>query len=421
MGRVSIRYLAAAAVFVTVACRREGPERAQRGPYADRVAEDVPQIEKSVGVPFKHPPKLEVKSREQVRAFVLSQLEDSTTQRELAGKEAAYKVLGLIPDTMNVRKLFVDLLTEQILGIYDPKTKVLYVMNGAPDEIVSITIYHELVHALQDQYINLDSLQRQTGDDDRVLAAQSVIEGEATYEQMLWTLGERANVAARMPGGQDRIREMIRESQASPIFSAAPMVIQEELLFPYINGQDFVGRLKERQPGTLPFRAMPQSTEQVMHDRAYFASPRDMPVRVTLPTLPSQIYANTLGEFDTRLFLFEHLQDQQVASQAAIGWGGDRYAVVRTAKGVGLAWVTAWDTAVDAAEFVDAFGQATQKRYRIAGPVLGAGNARTYSGGGRTVVVTPREIGGKNVVLVVDVPSGVSPQLLDLARVTIGG
>ena len=418
---MSARYLAAAVLFMTAACRREGPERSQHGPYADRVAQDVPLIEKSVGVPFKHPPKLEVKSRDQVRAFVLSQLEDSTTQRELAGKEAAYKVLGLIPDTMNVRKLFVDLLTEQILGIYDPKTKVLYVMNGAPDEIVSITIYHELVHALQDQYINLDSLQRQTGDDDRVLAAQSVIEGEATYEQMVWTLGGSANVAARMPGGQDRIRDMIRESQASPVFSAAPMVIQEELLFPYINGQDFVGRLKERQPGTLPFRDMPQSTEQVMHDRAYFASPRDVPIRVALPALPNQIYANTLGEFDTRLFLFEHLQDQQVASQGAIGWGGDRYAVVRTPNGVGLAWVTVWDTPVDAAEFVDAFGQATQKRYRVAGPARGAGGARTYSGRGRTVVVTPREIGGKNAVLVVDVPSGMSPQLLDLGRVTIGG
>jgi hypothetical protein len=46
---------------------------------------------------------------------------------------------------------------------------------------------------------------------------------------------------------------------------------------------------------------------------------------------------------------------------------------------------------------------------------------RTYSGHGRTVVVTPREIDGKNVVLMVDVPAGVSPQLLDFSRVTLGG
>src|SRR5207237_8273845 len=119
----------------------------------------------------------EIRTREQVRAFVLAQLEDSATQRDLAGKEAAYKVLGLIPDTMNVRRLFVDLLTEQILDYYDPKTKVLYVMNGAPDDIVVITIMHELVHALQHQYLNLDSLQRASGADERQLPGRRVREG----------------------------------------------------------------------------------------------------------------------------------------------------------------------------------------------------------------------------------------------------
>ena len=157
----------------------------------------MPAVPAAEHVPFKHPPKLEIRTREQVRAFVLAQLEDSATQRDLAGKEAAYKVLGLIPDTMNVRRLFVDLLTEQILGYYDPKTKVLYVMNGAPDDIVGITIMHELVHALQDQYFNLDSLQHASGDDDRQLAAQAVIEGEAVYEQMRAMVGNNGSLAAR--------------------------------------------------------------------------------------------------------------------------------------------------------------------------------------------------------------------------------
>jgi hypothetical protein len=217
------------------------------------------------------------------------------------------------------------------------------------------------------------------------------------------------------------MRELIRDSQSSPIFSAAPMVIQEELLFPYINGAEFVRRFKLREPGKLPFNDMPQSTEQVMHDQAYFTTPRDLPLRVTLPKVANTIYENTLGEFDTRLVLFEHLQDQVLSARAAIGWGGDRYVVVRTPNGNGLAWVTVWDSATDAAEFVDAFGQATQKRYRVASPTMSTGGTRTYSGRGRTVVVTPHEISGKNAVLVVDVPTGTSPQLIDIGRVTIGG
>jgi hypothetical protein len=298
---------------------------------------------------------------------------------------------------------------------------VLYVVQGAPEVNADITIMHELVHALQDQYINLDSLQKQSGDDDRISAAQAVIEGEATYEQMSAMVGGSANIAARMPGGWDRMRDLIRDSQSSqPIFAAAPMAIQEELLFPYINGAEFVRRFKEHEPKKLPFEDMPISTEQVMHDRAFFATPRDNPIRVVLPRIPGEVYQNTLGEFDTRLVLFEQLQDQAVAARASIGWGGDRYAIFKTPQGNALAWASVWDTPIDAAEFVDAFGQAIQTRYRSAAPKITVG-ARTYTGRDRTVVVTTREIGGKQAVLVVDVPNGASPQLVDIAHVTIGG
>jgi len=402
-------------LLLVASCRGREPS------YAERVAADIPQIEKAVGVPFKRPPKLEVTSRDQVRAFVTAQLRDTAAQRDLAGKEAAYKAFGLIPDTMKVQRLFTDLLTEQIAGYYDPKTKVLYVVKGAPDDVAGITIMHELVHALQDQYINLDSLLSAKGDDDRQTAAQAVIEGEATYEQLSAMLGGSANLAARMPGAWDRARDVIRDSRSQPIFGAAPKVIQEELLFPYINGAEFVRRFKEHEPGKLPFNDMPLSTEQVMHDRSYFATPRDVPIRITLPKVPGAIYENTLGEFDTRLFLFQHLEDAGTASRAAIGWGGDRYAVVRTSSGNGVAWVTAWDSAMDAAEFVDALGQAIERRYRVKAPTNSAGGVRTYSGAGRTVVVTPREIDGKNVVLFVDVPTGTSTQRVDLSRVTLRG
>jgi hypothetical protein len=412
---------AAGAFLLLAACRGPAPH-AGAGPYSDIVARDVPEIEKAVGVPFKRPPKLELRTRDQVRSFVLAQLQDSATQRDLAGKEMAYKLLGLIPDTMNVRKLFLDLLTEQILGYYDPKTKVLYVVQGAPEDYLGITIMHELVHALQDQYIDLDSLQQQSGDDDRLAAAQAVIEGEATYEQMAAMVGGSANLAARLPGGWNRMRDLIRDSySAQPIFGAAPMAIQEELLFPYINGAEFVRRFKEHEPGKLPFRDMPRSTEQVMHDRAFYATPRDAPIKVSLPRINGEVYANTLGEFDTRLVLFEQLQDQELASRAALGWGGDRYAVVRTPRGNALVWASVWDTAVDAAEFVDALGQAVQRRYRIAAPKIGAAELRTYAGRERTVVVTTRVIGGKNAVLVVDEPNGVPAQLVDIARVNVGG
>ena len=55
-----------------------------------------------------------------------------------------------------------ELLTEQVVGYYDPATKVLYVVDGAEPAMVNVTVTHELVHALQDQYLNLDSIQKIT-------------------------------------------------------------------------------------------------------------------------------------------------------------------------------------------------------------------------------------------------------------------
>jgi len=202
------------------------------GPYADKVALDIPQIEKAVGVKFKTPPKLELRSRNQVRDFLLAKLREPDAVKQMANSERTYKLLGLLPDTMHLSDFFVKVLTEQIMGYYDPKTKVLYVVDGAPEEFVGLTIMHELVHALQDQYVNLDSLEHIIGDDDRAAAVQAVIEGEATYEQVFIMAGGSGNLAAQLPGGWESMRTTIREAQQNqPIFSSAPMVIQERCCF----------------------------------------------------------------------------------------------------------------------------------------------------------------------------------------------
>src|SRR3954464_13967648 len=147
--------LATCSLLILVsACESQKPK--YEGPYAAEVAESVPMIEKSVGLKFKTPPRVETRSKEQVRTFVTKQFTDSLAVHDIAGQEAAYKLLGMIPDTLNLQQFLTSLLEEQIVGSYDPKTKVLYVVDGAPKDVVGITITHELVHALQDQYISLD-------------------------------------------------------------------------------------------------------------------------------------------------------------------------------------------------------------------------------------------------------------------------
>src|SRR6185369_13740028 len=126
------------------------------------------------------------------------------------------------------------------------------------------------------------------------------------------------SLTGSLPGGWQQMQDMIRQATATqPVFASAPMVIQESLLFPYVNGADFVRRYKERHPTRVSFDSLPLSTEQVMHDEAYFGPNKSLPITVTLPPIASEIYQNNLGEFGIRLFLYQHLNDIKVAAAAA--------------------------------------------------------------------------------------------------------
>jgi hypothetical protein len=354
-----------------------------------------------------------------VREFLTRKFNEDTPSQELAGEEAAYKLLGLIPDSMDLRKFLLAVLDEQIVGYYDPATKVLYVVQGADEKTVGITVTHELVHALQDQYVNLDSIQKATGDNDRLSAAQAVIEGQAQFQQLSIMLGGSDNVALRV-GGRDKIREMIRENQsAMPVFATAPMVIQESLLFPYLSGADFVQRFAQERGKANPLAAMPRSTEQVLHTPAYFGKTSDEPSVVTLPAPrgATKTSDNTLGEFGTRLFLFQHLNDIQDAARGAAGWDGDRYMVVQGAGGRGIVWASLWDTALEAAEFSDMAARATAKR-------TGAGEASIPRGvsftiKGRTTRIVARAVGDRTLIVYSDLPDAMSGGVIDAAAIKV--
>lgn len=416
--RRQLALAAAGALALTTAACRKNP--AGDGPYASEVAQAIPRIENATGLKYKRPPKLELRSREQVRDFLLKQFDESTPAAEIKGEEAAYKLFGLIPDSMDLRKFLIAVLTEQVVGYYDPATKVLYVVQGADQQLAGITITHELVHALQDQYVNLDSIQHATADNDRLSAAQAVIEGQAQYEQLSIMLGGSENIALRV-GGRDRIREMIRENQsAMPVFATAPMVIQESLLFPYLSGADFVQRFEAERGKANPLEHLPVSTEQILHTPAYFGNPPDVPSVVTLPPPrgATRVYENDLGEFGTRLFLYQQLTDQELAARAAAGWDGDRYVVLQGAGGRGIVWVSVWDSALEAAEFSDALTRATQRRTGAPERNVGTGGA-TFADKGRTVSILPRSVGDRAVIVYSDLPDAMSAGVIDAGAIRI--
>lgn len=416
MGRVTCVVLWAA-VLTAIACGAPDSDE----PLAAAVAANIPKIEKATGLRFKTPPRVESQPRDSVRAFLERRFNEDLPASELSGMERAYKAFGMLPASMDLRSFMLDLLTEQVAGYYDPKAKTLYVVEGGDEAVTNITIAHELVHALQDQHFNLDSLQRARHDNDRLTAGQAVVEGQATLEQIGSMIGSD-NTITGTPGGWDRVRQMIRDMQGSmPIFASAPTILQETLIFPYLTGAEFMRKFKQEAKGESPFTRMPVSTEQMLHTERYFAT-RDDPTTVTLPAplAGTVVYQNNLGEFETRILLYEYLKDQGSAVRGAAGWDGDRYALIQTPRGDAIAWVTVWDTSIDAAEFFDLLDASMIKRHggRIT-PGAGTGTTRTYGASGRSILLSISDINGRPVILYADAPAGVSPRLLDLSKVTL--
>lgn len=421
------RSLRAAALLVVafgpLAC---SGETAGNGPYPDIVAKALPRIEEVVGLTFKTAPKLEQRSKEQVREFLLKQLNDPKSRVMLAGQSAVYKGLGLIADSVDVPDLLQRLLEEQIVGYYDPATKVLYVVDGTPKVLLAQTITHELVHALQDQYVKLDSIQGNVEDADRQSAAQAVLEGQAVFVQL--AVDPNAGPMLRLPGGWDRIRDVIKEGQTGmPVFASAPRVIREGLLFPYLGGADFTRRFIEKRKASELLTDLPTSTRQVLNDNAFFTG-RDTTNRVTLPkpATGTVTYSNTMGEFETRLALVQHLKDETAARGAASGLDGDRVEVVTTPDGTAVVWASVWDTKIDAAEFYDKWSVAVAKRYKVGAWDGPAGSTEKRFNipadgkrGARIALLKLVTASGRPVVVYVDGPAALGVALINSSAITV--
>lgn len=411
------------AMCVVATCNKPADSTA---PYADLVADAIPQLEQVVGLKFKTPPKLERRTKAEVREFLMKQLTDPKARELLNGQASVYRGLGLIPDTLNVPALLQRLLEEQIIGYYDPKTKVLYVVDGTSKILLTQTITHELVHALQDQYVKVDSIQGRVDDADRQSAVQAVLEGQAVYAQL--SVDPNAGPMLRMPGGWDRIREVIKEGQTGmPVFSSAPRVIREGLLFPYIGGADFARRfMMQRKPSEL-LTDLPTSTRQLLNDDAFFVK-RDSSSKVTLPKPSSGTvtYSNTMGEFETRLALVQHLKDEVIARRAASGVNGDRVEVIKTPEGEAVVWATTWDDAINAAEFFDQWGVAISKRYKVGAWDGPAGSVEKRfnipKNGNRVPRIAMLKLvtaSGRPVVVYVDGPAAAGPNLINASAITV--
>ncbi|HXG43514.1 MAG TPA: hypothetical protein VNJ71_02030 [Gemmatimonadales bacterium] len=353
-----------AALAVLGSCRGRPPGSEEQ--VVRRLVDSLqPAVERAAGLRFTTPPRAEVRSRDQVRAYLVHKLDQELPPAKARGLQAAYRLLGLLPDSIELRPLLLDLFTEQIVGYYEPDSTTLFVVAHANREVLRLTVAHELVHALQHQYLPLDSILEQGGDNDRLSAAQAVLEGQATLVGLQVIVPDQ-NLFA-MPQFWETYRSQLRAQQAAmPVFSQAPRLIRESVLFPYLAGADFLRWWAgSEHRDTVPFGPrMPVSTEQILHPDRYGRG--DVPVALRFKRdQPDVLYEDVMGEFDIRVLAADLVNAAEVTTPVPLGWGGDRFRVFGSPLGPALVWYLAFDDQLARLRFLTGTGQRLEKRRRL--------------------------------------------------------
>ena len=372
-------FLVVASLGVTAACRGQSPRQRDETVLRQLVDSLRGPVERAAKLTFRTPPRSALRSREQVRRYLLAKLDQELPPSRMRGLETAYRLFGLLPDTLELRSLLLDLYAEQVAGYYDPDSAMLFGVAGAEREQLHLVLAHEMVHALQDQYLPLDSILDATDNNDRLTAAQAILEGQATLASIeVLAPGQHVTEA---PQFWEMYRDQVREQQARmPVFARAPLVVREALIFPYLDGAEFMFWWNTSGPrDTLPYGPrMPVSTEQILHPDRYARG--DRPVVLAFPPDSGVAYEDVLGENEVRVVLASLAGSDEVQTVVPIGWGGDRFRVYDAPGGPALVWYVVWDDQRSADRFVHTAGPAltrtSRRGYRAEfGPVTVAGRA----------------------------------------------
>ncbi|UCF20502.1 MAG: hypothetical protein JSU87_03580 [Gemmatimonadota bacterium] len=398
--RLTGSLVCAAAACLTLACGRasNGQEAERQDPELERKVEQLlPRIEKFTNLPVRRRPEVRRSSAQTLEAYLLERLKAEYPGDTLAAVAEAYRAFGLIPDTLDLRQLLVDLLLEQAVGYYDPGRDILYVRDDAAPLLVDAVLVHELVHALQDQEADLDRLLSSLPGNDQRTAAQSALEGHATLAMLSFQLNLGA---AGLPELSPEMAGALVGASQFPRLAEAPAIIRDPLLFAYLGGARYVQRLWRNQEGSPPPLGiwLPKSTEQLLHTEKILEIP-DIPLSLSIaqPQDGWRVrYARDLGELEIRIYFEEHLEHQALAARAAAGWDGDAYALVTRDGRQALVWYTAWDSQADAQEFADAYRAAFRARFGE------TEEAEELVAGGRRAQLERLSIDGTPVVLVVE-------------------
>jgi hypothetical protein len=359
------------------------PTAASQTAFLQAADQVLAQMSRLLDLPLLHPLKKSIETKAQIRAYLVKENEEDKQPAKRYADRKALVAFGLVPKGFDLDGFMLNLLTNQIAGLYDPKAQEFYIADWIPLSQQRVVMAHELTHALQDQHFHIEKwVKAARPNDDAESARQAVLEGSAVVSMLDYELLSLGRGVRDMPDIGPMTQAVIGDASSSPDFDKAPIYLRDSLLFPYLSGAVFTQQVLKAGSGWADFQNVfvrpPASTQQVMHPQLYLAD--KAPPAVTLPNLKhllghrwKLLDENVLGEFGLQEVLKQFLGDEPAQSFAP-DWWGDRYAILenKQSKSSLLLLRLRLDSEAHAGRFFTAYSSLLKKKHAGASHTLTA-------------------------------------------------
>lgn len=345
---------------------------------------------KDTDLPIKRHVRPRLTSRDEVVAYLQKSMSEDKDAKRLRRSELVLKKFGLLPQDFDLGKFLVGLLKEQIAGYYDPKTKVVNLLDWVDVAAQRPVLAHELTHALQDQSFNLNKWMTKSDidlqtrrkpspldvqNDETSEARQAVVEGQAMAVLVDYMLRPTGQTLVNSPEVAKALEDgMLSGTPDSIQFRSAPIYLREALTFPYRYGLEFEAALLraggKQKAYADAFLDPPHTSRQIMEPQTYLSGERIEPL--PLPDF-KHIFKNykrfdigAIGEFDVAV-LIDQYAGASASRELYPGWRGGYYYAAQPKKNpaaaLGLLFVSRWSNPEKAEQFAAIYAKYLPKRY----------------------------------------------------------
>jgi len=284
--------------------------------FDEGVAHVARFVEQTRGHEFKQPVKVELVDDDQFNQRLLADFDQDVPS--MRTDERVLKALQLIPASSDYVDALRRTVAEGVLGFYDPETKALVVRGTELTPFIRETMAHELTHALDDQWFDLDRPELDDAPDESSFAFQALTEGSARYVE-----GQFDDTLSA--SDSQLLEEESSKFGAQMDLSGVPDYIVESLGIPYQLGLQLVEHLHSTggsEAVDAAFVTPPTTSEQVLNPELMGLSPSV----VETPAADGDVIDDgVIGELGFLQLLHSADPGSGVDRAATDGWAGDHY------------------------------------------------------------------------------------------------